>query len=102
MTTEYILPFVFITLIIIVIIQAVERYFFAEQVQRDRNKILEEMSRLVKAVIAKNANDYVMTASIDKVAPEEKIPLDPELVPEDQLTDEEFDQAIGKQLKAKK
>ncbi len=51
---------------------------------------------VVKAVIAKNANDYVMTTSIDKVAPEQKQPTDPDLIPEESLSDDEFMETIGK------
>ena len=54
---------------------------------------------MAKAVISKNANDYVMTTSIDKVAPEEKTPLNPDLVPEEGLSDDEFMKAINKEVK---
>ena len=77
-----------------------EREGLDKQHKEKENKLLEENSRLIKAVIAKNANDYVMTASIDKVAPEEKAPVDPDLVPEEALSDEEFMSSIGKVLKA--
>ena len=85
----------YIVLVLVIIIQAVERYFYSEQVKQKEDRLLEENSRLVKAVISKNANDYVMTASIDKVAPEEKAPADPDLVDPDSLTDDEFDEALG-------
>jgi hypothetical protein len=92
----YLIIIVFAVLIGIVLFQAIERYLFARQSRQEKDKLLEEMSRLVKAVISKNANDYVMTASIDKVPTEEKLPTDPDLVPEEQLTDEEFMDSIGK------
>jgi hypothetical protein len=41
-----------------------------------------------------------MTTSIDKVAPEEKPPTDPDLVPEEAISDEAFFDAIGKGLKS--
>ncbi len=72
-----------------------ERTFIVDQHKAKEDKLLEENSRLVKAVIAKNANDYVMTASIDKVAPEEKPKIDPDLVDPDDLSDDEFDKSLG-------
>jgi|SRR5579859_4046433 len=96
---DFATPFVLFTLILVVIIQGVERYFFAEQVQKAQDKLLEELSRATKAVIAKNANDYVMTTSIDKVQPEEKPQLEPDMIPEENMTDDEFDAAIKRQLK---
>ena len=92
----YVVIIVFALLVGIILFQSVERYLFARQSRQEKDKLLEEMSRLVKAVISKNANDYVMTASIDKVPTEEKLPTDPDLVPEEQLTDEEFMDSIGK------
>lgn len=90
------LPFIIIALITIIVIQAVERYFFAEQQQRQQERLLEELSRATKAVIAKNANDYVMTTSIDKV-PAERPPVpQSDLIPEESLSDEQFMAAIGK------
>lgn len=80
---------------LIIIGQAIERYFYTKQLQKEKGKMLDEMSRLVKAVISKNASDYVMTASIDKVAPEEKQPSSPDLIDPDSLTDDEFDSALG-------
>lgn len=86
---------IFLLFSILIISLFVERHFYTRQVLREKEKLLDEMSRLVKAVISKNANDYVMTASIDKVATEEKQPLSPDLVDPDTLTDDEFDQSLG-------
>lgn len=88
-----------IAFITVVVIQAIERYFYGEQARQKENKLLEENSRLIKAVISKNAQDYVMTASIDKVAPEEKAPQETDLLPEESLSDEEFMKAIHKDVK---
>ncbi len=87
-------------LFIVIILLLADRYFAAEQTKKREDRLLEENSRLVKAVISKNANDYVMTTSIDKVAPEEKPPTDPDLVPEEAISDEAFFDAIGKGLKS--
>jgi hypothetical protein len=93
---EFLITLLAFTFIIAALL--VERHLFIKQVNEEKAKLLDELSRAVKAVIAKNANDYVMTASIDKVAPEEKPPLDPDLVPEESLSDEEFMKAINKDV----
>src|ERR1035437_9708259 len=91
---EFLITLLAFTFIIAALL--VERHLFIKQVYEEKAKLLDELSRAVKAVIAKNANGYVMTASIDKVAPEEKPPLDPDLVPEESLSYEEFMKAINK------
>ncbi len=87
------------SLMIVVILLLIERYFINEQHRKAEDRLLEELSRATKAVIAKNANDYVMTTSIDKVAPEVPTPPDTDLVNEDELTDDEFIENINKQVK---
>jgi hypothetical protein len=90
---------VFVILDGIIAFQILERFHIVDQHIKEKDKLLEENSRLVKAVIAKNANDYVMTTSIDKVPAEAKAPPDPDLVPEESLSDEEFMDSINKQVK---
>jgi hypothetical protein len=73
-----------------------DRYLLTEQHRKEKDKLLEELSRATKAVISKNANDYVMTTGIDKVAIEEKPAKDPDEVPEESLSDDQFFKAIEK------
>lgn len=89
---------IIIVLLGLIVFLVVERHFFTKQVQLEKDKLLEELSRTVKAVIAKNASDYVMTTSIDKVPTEPTAPLSPDLVPEESLTDDEFMTAINKDI----
>lgn len=91
----------FILLGVIVLLLA-DRYFIVEQHQKKEEKLLDELSKATKAVISKNANEYVMTASIDKVAPEEKTVVEPDEIPEEALSNEDFFEAIGQTLKASK
>ncbi len=90
---------IILVLSFIIVFQAFEKYVFGDQLKKEKEKMLDEMSKLVKALISKNANDYVMTAAIDKVPKEDKIPMDPDLIPEEQLSDDEFMEAIGKRIK---
>ena len=52
-----------------------------------------ERQKLINAVVAKNAGEQVMLDTSDKVKPEP--PQPPDLVPTDNLTDEEFSKYIG-------
>ncbi len=80
---------------LVIVAQILERFHIVDQHTLKENKMLEEQSRLVKAIIAKNANDYVMTTSIDKVAPEEKPKINDDLIDPDALSDDEFDKSLG-------
>ncbi len=88
-----------IFLFIIAIALLAHDWFIREQHRKEKAQLLEELSRATKAVISKNANEYVMTTSIDKVAPEEKQPINEDEVPEEALNDDQFFSAIGKGLK---
>lgn len=90
-----------ISLTLTVFLLLADRYLSNEQHQKEKDKILDELSKAIKAVIAKNANEYVMTTSIDKVAPEEKTVAPPDIVPEESISDDEFFEAIQKGNKKK-
>lgn len=94
--------FIYFILFAIIIYLLWERASIIEQYQKEKEKLLDELSKAVKAVISKNANEYVMTTSIDKVAPENK-PLAQETdeVPEEALNDEQFFEAIGNTMQPK-
>lgn len=85
---------VLIAFIVIIAVLLVDRYLLTEQHRKEKDKLLEELSRATKAVISKNANEYVMTTGIDKVAPEPAIEKDPDEIPEEALSDEEFMKAV--------
>lgn len=82
--------------IIIIIFLLVDRYLLTEQHRKEKDRLLEELSRATKAVISKNAHEYVMTSGIDKVTPEPAIENDPDEVPEEALSDDEFLKAVQK------
>ena len=95
MTTDILFIFVLTAIIIILL---VERYLIVNQHNKEKDKLLDELSKMSKAVISKNANDYVMAAAIDKVPKEEPQKLSSDLVDEETLSDKEFMQTIGKGL----
>lgn len=98
-TSDYLIIALFGLNIVVIVFQVIERFYIIEQYKEQECKMLEEQSRLIKAIIAKNANDYVMTTSIDKVPAEEKPRLESDLIPEESLNDDEFMQAIHKDIK---
>lgn len=87
----FVIPFVLIMVALLV-----DRYLLTEQHRKEKDKLLEELSRATKAVISKNANEYVMTTSIDKVPQEVAIEKDPDEIPEEALSDDEFLKAVQK------
>lgn len=85
---EFLLPFIIFTLIIVIIIQAVERYFFARQ-------STSEVSRLITALLSKDATEYSQALKT------EKQPVQPTTEPDEvnlaDATDEVFDKFIKAQ-----
>lgn len=96
---DYILLGVIISLVVIVLLLLADRFFLIDQAQKEKDKLLDELSKAIKAIIAKNANEYVMTTSIDKVSSEEKKPKETDEISEESLSDDEFYEAVGKSLK---
>ncbi len=95
LTMDNILFFVIGGLFLVIIVEFFFLQWIIESITKEKGKLLEENSRLTKAVISKNANEYVMTASIDKVAPEDKPRQDNDYVDPDNLSDDEFDDVLG-------
>ena len=85
-----------VVMALIILALLIDRYFLKEQHRKEKDKLLEELSRATKAVISKNANEYVMTTSIDKVAPEPTEFKEPDEIPEESLSDEDFFKAVEK------
>lgn len=83
---------------VIIILQLVERNFHLLMQQKKEDKLLDELSKAIKAVISKNANDYVMTTAMDKTPMEEKIKTNDDFVAEESLSDEEFMKTINKDI----
>jgi flagellar hook-associated protein FlgK len=97
---------VFVALVIefaIILVLFFERASLIDQSQKAQDKLLDELSKAIKAVISKNANEYVMTTSIDKIPAEEKEEKEEEdEIPLDAVSDEEFEKAIGIKKPSKK
>ncbi len=70
-----------------------------ENISKEKDRLLDELSRTNKALISKNATEYVMTTSIDKVPEGKEQPQAEQVIEQDvsTLSDEAFDQFIEKQ-----
>lgn len=95
---DSILFFIIGGLFLVIIVEFFFMQWVIENISKEKDRLLDELSRSNKAIIAKNATEYVMTTSIDKV-PVDKQPM----VEEDpakevsELTDDQFDEFIKKQ-----
>lgn len=79
------------TLALIIVVQAIERYFFARS-------MLEQLERAMKAAMSRDVNDYVNAVKNDKKAPEppEREPESIELnLADDETFDKHIKQTIG-------
>lgn len=96
---DSILFFIIGGLFIVIIVEFFFMQWVIDNVSKENGRLLEELSRSNKALISKNATEYVMTTSIDKVPVDKPQPQAEETVEQDvsSLSDEAFDQFIDKQ-----
>lgn len=98
-----ILLFILFAFFALLILLFYDRWVILDRAQKEKERLLDELSKAIKAVISKNANEYVMTTSIDKVDKEEKEDIQEEQeVSLDSLSDDEFDEALGIKREAPK
>ena len=96
---DSILFFIIGGLFVVIIVEFFFLQWVMENVTKEKAVLIEDNSKLIKAIMAKNAHEYVMTTSIDKVPSEVAAPKDPDEIQEENLSDDEFFKAIGKGLK---
>ncbi len=83
-------------LFIVIILLLVDRYLTQKQDIGKFDKLLEEISKQNKALIAKTSHDYVMMTAMDKTIKDEPL-KDPDERDMSELTDKEYDLMIAKQ-----
>lgn len=86
--SDYLLIFIVFSLIAIILIQAIDRFFYSHHMQ-------DEQSKLIKAVMSKDVKEYTeaVKTELNVVDP----PLEDDEIPLSQATDEEFDKLIKQQ-----
>lgn len=72
----------------VIVALLVERYF----TNRATAKQHKDLLRLIKA---KSLEEVTQAELVDKVEPDRKPAVDPDMIPTEQLTDEQFDKMIG-------
>lgn len=93
---DNILFFIIGGLFIVIIVEFFFMQWVIESVTKEKATLIEDNSKLIKAIMAKNAHEYVMTTSIDKVPKEVALPKDSDEIQEENLSDDEFLDAIKK------
>ena len=87
---DFLFPFIVLTLVIVIIIQAIERFSYASQAQ-------SQQKELMMAFLSKNAMEFSVAVKTEK-EPNEEIKESDE-VELDKADDEEFDKHIAEQGK---
>jgi hypothetical protein len=99
---DSILFFIIGGLFVVIIVEFFFMQWMVDVVSKEKKQLLEELSRATKAVISKNANEYVMTAAIDKVPKEETPKVESDFVDPESLSDDQFDTVLGIKRQAPK
>ena len=76
-----------ITLGIVLIVQAIERYFYAKDMS-------QKLQDCIKAVMSRNISEYIAATNVPKENKE--VPPENDLVELNQLNDKEFDKVLSK------
>lgn len=100
--SDFPLLYVIAGLFVVIIAEFVFLKYVIDSEKAEKAKLIDQLQATNRALISKNANDYVMTTSMDKVLKEEKSDkpfTEPQEIPEETLTDDQFFDAIGKSLK---
>lgn len=86
--SDYLLIFIVFTLIAVIWIQAIDRFFYSQH-------MMDEQSKLIKAIMSKDVKEYTeaVKTELNVVDP----PLEDDEIPLSQATDEEFDKLIKQQ-----
>lgn len=85
--TDFLLPFIITALIAVIIIQAVERYFFSEQARRERNDLLTY-------ILSRNPREFNEAIKVDKISLK-KNELNTDEVELSEATEEEFNRFLN-------
>lgn len=97
MTTDLLNLFIYFGLFAIIILLLVDRWSLLDKADKEKERLLEELSKLNTALISKNANEYTMMRTMDKVVKEDKPAVaDPDLVDETEMEDDDFYEALDK------
>ncbi len=92
---DSILFFIIGALFVVIVVEFFFLQWVVDQEKKEKKMLLDQLQAQHRALISKNANDYVMTTSIDKVMTDEKRPEQPEEIQDEQLSDDEWYKRMG-------
>ena len=93
---DSLLYFIILALLIVIVVEFFFMQWVIEQEKKEKKTLLDQLQAQNRALISKNAHDYVMTTSIDKVMTDEKAaPQQEQEIQEEQLDDKEWYKRMG-------
>ena len=93
---DFILLAVIVGLFCVVIGEFIFLQWVIEQEKKEKKSLLDQLQAQNRALISKNAHDYVMTTSIDKVMTDEKTQQEEsDEVPKESVSDEVWYKHMG-------
>lgn len=87
--------FIIGALFVVIVVEFFFMQWMVDQEKKEKKTLLDQLQAQNRALISKNANDYVMTTSIDKVMTEEKAEKPEEEIQEEQLSDDQWYKRMG-------
>ena len=88
---DSLLYFIILALLIVIVVEFFFMQWVIEQEKKEKKTLLDQLQAQNRALISKNANDYVMTTSIDKVMTDEKTEKEESNeIQEEQLSDDDW------------
>jgi len=93
---DSLLYFIILALLIVIVVEFFFLQWVVDQEKKEKKTLLDQLQAQTRALISKNANDYVMTTAIDKTMTDErKEPAQEQEVQEEQLGDDEWYKRMG-------
>lgn len=90
---NFLIIFVLLGLFLTILGEFVFLMYVLDCTNKEKTRLLDEITKLNTALVAKDANDYVMRRTMDNVVKEEP-KRTPEGVDASELSDEEYDKMI--------
>ena len=88
---DSLLYFIILALLIVIVVEFFFMQWVIQEEKKEKKTLLDQLQAQNRALISKNAHDYVMTTSIDKVMTDEKVQKEEsDEVPEETLSDDQW------------
>lgn len=90
---SFLIVFIITGLFVTILAEFIFLIYVLDYTNKEKNRLLDEITKLNTALVSKDANEYVMRRTMDNVVKEE--PKQPEQTADSsELTDEEYDKMI--------